>query len=178
MTSPPTSTNTAGGAHIGESVTAGGDFIGRDQVNITIHQTLPGAPVVDLPASDLYLLNFARPLTSVQRSQIEQALGYGIGKTINLPTEFDNLRDFGPQCVALAGEVGLTSHEWQTLPILVNAPGFAPGALCLLSELHGRMGHFPALVRLCPRPHCNPPIYDVAELINLQALRDAARRRG
>ncbi len=53
----------------------------------------------------------------------------------------------------------------------------APGALCLLSELHGRIGHFPALVRLRPCPHCNPVVYAVAELINLQALRDAARGR-
>ena len=177
MTPPSSSTHTGGGAHVGESVTAGGDFIGRDQINITIHQTMPTRPSSELASSDLHLLNFTRPLTAAQRTQIEQTLGYRIGKTINLPIEFDNLRDFGPQCVALVEQVGLSAHDWQTSPILVNPPGFVPGALCLLSELHGRMGHFPAIVRLRPQPQHSPTVYDVAKLINLQALRDAARRR-
>jgi hypothetical protein len=180
MTTPSTpsaTTNTEGGAYIGESAIAGGDFIGRDQINVHIRMEMPLTPSSQLPPSELHLLNFARPLTSLQRSQIESALGYRIGRTIHLPIEFENAHDFGPQCVALADRVGLTPHEWQTLPILVNPPGFVPGALCLFSELHGRIGHFPALVRLRPRPHSNPVVYDVAELINLQAVRDAARQR-
>ena len=80
--------------------------------------------------------------------------------------------------MALVELVGLTQAEWETLPIVVNPPGFVPGALCLLSELHGRMGYFPAVVRLCPVAGSNPRMYELAEIINLQALRDAARERG
>ncbi len=130
-----------------------------------------------LPLGHTYLLNFARVFTPQQQQALEMMLGERLARIMHRPIEFDDARPYGPQCVALADAVGLTKDEWQALPIIVNPPGIAPGALCLLSELHGRMGHFPTLVRLCSRPACSPPIYDVAELINLQALRDAARGR-
>jgi hypothetical protein len=41
---------------------------------------------------------------------------------------------------------------------------------------YGRIGHFPALIRLRPKSG-SLPSYEVAELLNLQAIRDAARRR-
>lgn len=55
-------------------------------------------------------------------------------------------------------------------------PGYAPAAFVLLAELHGCIGHFPTLIRL--RPKAGPvPAYEVAELLNLQAMREAARTR-
>ncbi|MFN8493514.1 MAG: CRISPR-associated protein Csx15 [Caldilineaceae bacterium] len=131
-----------------------------------------------LPASNLHLLNFARELTGEQRAQIESALGKRVGKLINLPARFDDARPYGPQCVALAEQVGLRPPEWETLPIVVNPPGFTPAALCLLSELHGRMGYFPAVVRLRPVDGSTPLCFELAEIMNLQALRNAARERG
>jgi hypothetical protein len=47
----------------------------------------------------------------------------------------------------------------------------------LLAELHGRMGHFPAVLRLRPVPDSNPPQFEVAEVINLQEVRDETRKR-
>ncbi len=38
-----------------------------------------------------------------------------------------------------------------------------------------RMGYFAALLRLKPIPNSTPPQFQVAEVINLQALRDEAR---
>jgi hypothetical protein len=60
---------------------------------------------------------------------------------------------------------------------LVNLPALAPAAAALLAELHGRMGYFPAIVRIRPVAGSTPPAYEVAEIINLQAVRDAARER-
>ena len=131
-----------------------------------------------LPASNILLLNFTRTLTDEQYRQIELALGKRIGKVINLPIDFGDARPYGPQCVAVAERVGLTNNEWETLPIVVNPPGFVPGALALLSELHGRIGYFPAVVRLRPVSGSTPRVYEFAEIINLQALRDAAREQG
>lgn len=171
-----TSIHTDSSAAINGMVTAGGDVIGRDQINITIHQTvLTTAP--SLPPSDLHLLNFGKPLNEHQRNQIEQALGFRISRVIAKQVEFKENEDFGPQVVALLDSVGFTPHEWQTIPLLVNPPGFAPAAVCLLSELHGRMGHFPTVIRSRPAPAGTMQQYTVAEIINLQALRDAARRR-
>jgi hypothetical protein len=45
-----------------------------------------------------------------------------------------------------------------------------------LAELHGRMGYFPPILRLRPVEGAIPPRFEVAEIINLQALRDAARK--
>ncbi len=177
-TSPrPSEIHTEGGAAVSGDANPGRDFIGRDQITQHIHLGISPIPSSQLAESDLVLLNFARPLTPTQRGQIEVTLGYRIARIISLPIEFEDTDDFGPQVVDLADQAGLTAHEWQTLPILINPPGFAAGALCLLSELHGRMGHFPTMIRLRPRPHSNPAAYDVAELVNLQALRDAARKR-
>jgi hypothetical protein len=40
--------------------------------------------------------------------------------------------------------VGLTSEQWQTRPVLIHQPGYAPATFVLPVELHGRAGYFPA----------------------------------
>jgi len=47
----------------------------------------------------------------------------------------------------------------------------------LLAELHGRCGYFPPCIRLRPAQGPVPPQYEVAEVLNLQAVRDAARQK-
>lgn len=69
----------------------------------------------------------------------------------------------------------MTPPEWQTLPRLLNPPRLAPLALALVAELHGRCGHFPALVNIRPVAGATPMRYEVAEIVNLQTLRDTAR---
>jgi hypothetical protein len=39
------------------------------------------------------------------------------------------------------------------------------------------MGYFPPVVRLRPVAGSLPPRYEVAEILNLQAIRDEARKR-
>jgi len=48
-------------------------------------------------------------------------------------------------------------------------------AVTLLAYLHGLMGYFPAVIRLRPVEGSTPPQYEVAEVINLQAVREEAR---
>jgi hypothetical protein len=47
--------------------------------------------------------------------------------------------------------------------------------ILLLVEIHGRIGHFPTLIRIRPK-HGSITTYEVIELLNLQTLRDAARK--
>jgi hypothetical protein len=177
MTTSAFTQTTHGNTYIGDPLTASSDSIRNDQINITIHQSVQVVSAEPLPPSDLHLLNFGKPLSEQQRSQIEQALGFRISRVIAKPVEFKEEEDFGPQVVALLDGIGFTPHEWQTIPFLVNPPGFAPAAVCLLSELHGRLGHFPTVIRSQPAPAGTMQQYTVAEIINLQALRDTARRR-
>jgi hypothetical protein len=50
-------------------------------------------------------------------------------------------------------------------------------AVVLLAELHGRMGYFPACLRLRPVEGSTPPRFEAAEVVNLQEVRNAARKR-
>jgi len=79
--------------------------------------------------------------------------------------------------VAMADAVGLTPQQWQTESILINLPSLNYSAVLLIAELHGRMGYFPPCVRLRPVKDALPPRFEVAEVLNLQAVRDGARRK-
>jgi hypothetical protein len=124
----------------------------------------------------MILLNFSHPLTREHLARIAELTGYE-PKVFEVPTQLDDARPFAGQVVELVDRIGLSSAEWQTTPLIVNPPGYAPAAVALLAELHGRTGHFPAVLRLRPVPDSNPPRYEVAEVINLQTMRDRARER-
>ncbi|MCS7208155.1 MAG: CRISPR-associated protein Csx15 [Fimbriimonadales bacterium] len=121
------------------------------------------------------LLNFAHPITDEQKAQIEQLTGQPIQRVIELPVQFDHARGFHEQVLELLERVGLGASEWQTTPLLVNLPSLSVIAATLLAELHGRMGYFPPVLRLRPVEGAVPPRFEVAEILNLQQIRDTAR---
>lgn len=124
----------------------------------------------------MLILNFTHPLTDEHKAQIEALAGTGIDEIRTIPVQINQTEPLTAQIIAIVDAIGLTSEEWQTRPLLINPPGYAPAAFVLLAELHGRIGHFPALIRL--RPKAGPmTAYEVAELLNLQAIREAARTR-
>jgi hypothetical protein len=61
--------------------------------------------------------------------------------------------------------------------MIINPPGYAPATAALLAELHGRSGYFPAILRLRPVVDTTPTVYEVAEIVNLQVVREQARTR-
>jgi len=124
----------------------------------------------------MILLNFSHPLTAAQLAQVEALTGQSLEQVVSLPVQFDNDAAFLPQLAALMAELPLSAQALQTAPILVNLPSLNFIAGLLLAELHGRMGYFPPIVRLRPESGSLPPRYEVAEILNLQAVRDAARR--
>jgi hypothetical protein len=123
----------------------------------------------------MLVLNFTHPLTSAQRAQIEALANTSIEEVRTIPVQINQEEPLEPQINSIVEATGLSSEEWQTRPLLINPPGYAPAAFVLLAELHGRIGHFPSLVRLRPKPG---PVttYEVAELLNLQSIREEARR--
>lgn len=124
----------------------------------------------------MLILNFTHPLTDEHTAQIATLAGTMIDEIRTIPVQIDQAEPLEAQISAIVDAVQLTSEEWQTRPLLINPPGYAPAAFVLLAELHGRIGHFPSLIRM--RPKAGPvPAYEVAELLNLQAVREAARKR-
>lgn len=124
----------------------------------------------------MILLNFSHPLTAAQRAQIETLTGQTIARAIDVSTQFDEQQPFAPQLAALLAQVDLTPQAWQSEPLLVVLPSLNFISALLLAELHGRMGYFPPIVRTRPVANALPRRYEVAEILDLQALREAARK--
>lgn len=125
----------------------------------------------------MILLNFSHPLTDAHIAQIEALAGRPVERVIEIHSQVDPQQPLVPQVVALADQCGLTPAEWQSLPILINPPSLNFIAIVIIVEIHGRCGYFPAMLRMRPREGSIPPQYEAAEIINLQAVRDGARRK-
>jgi hypothetical protein len=122
----------------------------------------------------MLVLNFTHPLTVEQCAQIEALAQDTIIEVRTIYVQINHMEALGPQITTILNTVGLTGEEWQTRPLLINPPGYAQAAFVLLAEIHGRIGHFPTVVRLCPK-HGPITTYEVVELLNLQSVREAAR---
>jgi len=125
----------------------------------------------------MILLNFSHPLTADHLAQVEEITGRPVERIIAVDSQVDPQLPLPPQATALADACGLSATEWQTQALLVVPPSLNVSAVALLAELHGRCGYFPAHLRLRPAAGSLPPRFEVAELLDLQALREAARRR-
>lgn len=125
----------------------------------------------------MILINFGHPLTDENLRELEALLGQPFDRVIEQPVQFDPYQPFGPQVVALVDRVGLTPREWQGEPLLINPPTLNAIVALLLAELHGRTGYLPPVVRLRPKANHLPPRFEVAEILDLAAQRDAARQR-
>lgn len=123
----------------------------------------------------LTVVDFSHPLTEAQRHQIAQLAGESVERVIDCPTQFDVSAPFGPQMTSTLDALPLSSRDWQTLPLVVVLPSFSVIAAVLLAELHGRTGYFPTVARLRPVASSATTQFEVAELVNLEAVRSRAR---
>jgi len=125
----------------------------------------------------MILLNLSHPLTPEQIAQVSALLNRPIERTLSAPAQFDHQQPFMPQVEALLQKIELTPDEWQTASLLVNPPSLNFITALVLAEIHGRTGYFPPIVRLRPVKDALPPRYEVAEVLNLQKVRDEARAK-
>lgn len=124
----------------------------------------------------MILLNFAHPLTPDHLQKIEALTGRKLERVVEVKSQIDSEQPLVPQVVALADKAALSPTEWQTLPLLVNPPSLNSVAAALLAELHGRCGYFPAHLRMRPVGGSITPRFEVAEVVDLQGVRDKARK--
>ena len=127
--------------------------------------------------NDILVLNFAHPLTVQQQAQIEELSNTTIENIITIPTLINEEEPLEPQIASLIDAVDQSTQDWHKRDILINPPGYAPAAILLLAAIHGRIGHFPTLIRMRPK-HASVTTYEVIELLNLQTIRDAALNPG
>ncbi|HPH98122.1 MAG TPA: CRISPR-associated protein Csx15 [Anaerolineaceae bacterium] len=123
------------------------------------------------------ILNFSHPLTEENLAQVEALTGNPVERVISIPVQFDTNQSFLPQLEQMMGALSLSSEELQTLPVLINPPALNFITVMLMADLHGRMGYFPPVLRLRPVAGALPPRFEVAEILNLQAVREQARKK-
>lgn len=125
----------------------------------------------------MLILNFAHPLTTAQQGQIETLNGSAIEEIRTIKVQIEQEQPLAPQVEALLEKCGLSAEEWQSRLLLINPPGYAPVAFALLAGIHGRIGHFPALIRQRPRGGNPITTYEIAEVLPLQQIRETSRQR-
>lgn len=124
----------------------------------------------------MILLNFSHPLSPEQQTQLEAMVGCTIGRCIVRMLHLDEQQPFEPQVAALVDGVEVSAEQWQSEPILVVLPALNIVAAALLANLHGRMGYFPSVVRTRAVEGAALRRFEIAEVLDLQAARAAARR--
>ena len=122
------------------------------------------------------VINFAHPLTDEQLREIQTLLRVKVTTILKIPSQIDAEMPLDPQIEKMLDEASLTPDEWQTCPILINLPSLNFSTAVVLAKLHGRMGYFPPVLRLRPHTAEIPHRYAVTEVLNLQAMRDKARK--
>jgi hypothetical protein len=124
----------------------------------------------------MILLNFSHPLTPEQLAAIQVLAGQPIEQVLSIQTHFEHEQSFLEQLQLVLATLPISPEQWQTAAILVNPPALNVITALLLAELHGRMGYFVPILRLRPVEGALPPRFEVSEILNLQAVRDQARK--
>lgn len=125
----------------------------------------------------MILINLGHPLKDEHQANIEALVQQPIARLIEQKVHLDPEAPFADQITRMVDEIGLTPREWQSEPIVLNPPTLNVIAVALLAELHGRMGYFCPVVRLRSVAGAVPPRFAVAEVLDLQGLRERARQR-
>jgi hypothetical protein len=120
------------------------------------------------------LVNFGHPLSSSNLKKVMTMCNLEV-KEYLISSQHDRTRSLAEIARELTDLVGFSANEWQTEFIILNPPGLSPLAIAIVTEIHGRSGKFPGLINICPFSE-KPTRYEVTEVINLQVLRDMARR--
>lgn len=123
----------------------------------------------------MHILNFSHPLTPRQLDQVAALAGSAPEQIQDVRSQFDLEHPFNQQVARLLDGLDISTQQWQSGGWLVVPPSLNYAAAVLLAELHGRMGHFPAILRIRPVAGALVTEYEVAEIINLEQVRAAAR---
>jgi len=125
------------------------------------------------------VLNFSgHPVLSGQQKAIQKRMGWPKLEVIDVPmgtiAEDEN---FLKIAILKVDGIDLLPDEWQTFSLVAIPSGYAPLWSALLAEIHGRLGHFPDVVRLRPSPQGEKEKFEVAEILDLRDIRHQARTK-
>lgn len=123
-----------------------------------------------------YVLNFSvHRLTPAQAGELAALLGRPDLSGIEVCEpgfEIDWAGDFLAQCREQVGALRLSSEAWQGSRLWLIVPDLAAAAAVVLTEIHGRAGHFPSLIWRRPKDG----VFGIGGVASLDDFRMAARR--
>jgi len=128
-------------------------------------------------APGVTVVNFSHPLTGAQVAAFESLSGWHVDHIVAVPTHCELARPFAEQAAGFVDAAGLTSEQWQSYRLAIVPPALSPVACLVIAEIHGRAGYFVPVVRLRPRSGTLPPVFEVAEILDVHGQREAARAR-
>ncbi len=120
----------------------------------------------------MILINFGAPFKPLQISQAEACLHEPITNVINIPFNVDSDQEVLLQFKKNMGRLKLSKADLRAEPVVVNLPQQNYLSVMALAELHARMGYFPPIIRTRMKSSGILPYYEVAEVIDLQAIED------
>jgi hypothetical protein len=121
------------------------------------------------------LVNTSHRITDSQLEELTSLVGTAPVRVVDVEVQFDDTIDFEPQTVALIGAITAAGVRLGEDTIVLNPPAHSAIASVLLAALHGQCGGFPSIIRMS-RVGATVSTWSIAELINLQVVREAARR--
>ncbi len=120
----------------------------------------------------MILINCGVVFKPLQISQAEAFLHEPITRVINVSINVDPDQEMLPQFKKSMSKLNLTNLDLRAEPVVVNLPQQNYLAGMVLAELHARMGYFPPIIRVRMTTSGILPYYEVAEMIDLQAMED------
>ncbi|MEI7556914.1 CRISPR-associated protein Csx15 [Candidatus Chlorohelix sp.] len=125
----------------------------------------------------MLLINFSHPISASQKEQIEKVIGQEIESMLAVPVHLDLEKPMAAQVDVVLENLGISLQSLQQQSVLIILPGFSPLAAYLLTVFHGILGYFPSIAILKPDLDSVITDFKLAEILNLQALRNNARSK-
>jgi len=128
------------------------------------------------------LINYSHRFHDAHRAEDKGILGSDdLDRVPEAQVRIDVDQPLAPMIMVLVAETerltGLDARGWQTEALLINLPALNYAAAALLAHLHGLMGYWPTILRVRPVANTTPRRFEVAELLDLDALRAQAREQ-
>lgn len=123
------------------------------------------------------IVNFSgHPVLPGQKKAIEKLMHWQGTEVIDVPLgNVPEDRHFVVAIEKAVDSIDISPKEWQELPMVVIPAGYSAVWAIVQSILHGRLGHFPDVVRLRPSSPLSAEKFEVAEIMNLHQVRHQSR---
>jgi len=115
-------------------------------------------------------------LSEKQVEQIRLYLNCRISRVIHQRVEFNHDESFSTQAHRLVEDLRLPVEAWSERSAVLILPGLSAAAAAVLADIHGRCGGFPGIIRLKPVSSGGTTTFELAEVLDLQEVRERARR--